>query len=145
MADTYITSTYVKGFIGTGLWDALAGVTGFSWTTQIESATATIQSGLRNSGYAASSTTDDEFVKSAVMGALWEQVSALPEKSIPLPENWDRNPLNIARVQILNGDADLTHSLTKRKAVGGWAWSEHRSGVTDSRTQRASRKQLEDW
>lgn len=145
MADAYITATYVKSFVGTGLYNALDGVTGFSWTQQIETATGLVQSALRNSGYETPSTTTDQTVMAATMGVVWQNASALPEKAIPLPEDWENNDLNIARQRILSGDETLTLSLDKVSAVGGWKWSENRTGIEDSRTQRSSRKELENW
>lgn len=144
MADTYITATYVKGALGTGLYNALDGVTGFSWTQLREGATASIQVAMRNSGYSPGTTTTNQYVMMATMGQLWEMASSLPEKNIPLPENWDTNPYNLARIAILNGDADLGDAITKIRAVGGWKFSDHSSAST-GRQQRSGRSDLEDW
>lgn len=142
MADQYIDQTYVRAFFGTSLETAITGITGVSLTQQIEAATGLIQSYLRNSGYGTPDTTTDQTVMLGTLGALVETLSSIPEVSLPLPENWAEHPARIAYVGILNGDAQVTHALDKSAAVGGWKASEHRTGITDSRTQYASRKNL---
>jgi len=69
MADAYITTAYVDAHIGIDLrqtWFPVA----TELVTLIEGATGFVQSYLRNSGYSTPSSTTDETVKMAVMGAL---------------------------------------------------------------------------
>lgn len=142
MADTYIDSTYVNGWLGTSTATALTSDTGASLTVILEACTSLIQSYLRNSGYATPSTTTDEVVKLATMGAVWESLCSRPEWGLKLPENWDRHPAKVAYVGIVNGDTTTTHSLTSRDAYGGWTFSDSSTTTTTGRVPRATRSQL---
>jgi hypothetical protein len=144
VADAYIDSTYAGSFLGGDLVTALDGLTGVVLTTQIEAATALIQSYMRNNGYSPVSTTDptavEETVKLAVMGALWQLLTSVPEGNVSLPENWEDHPARIAYVGILTGDANLTAALDKGAAVGGSQWTTHTSTTNP---QLATRDDLE--
>lgn len=142
MADSYIDTDYVKANLGTGVYNAIAAVTGQSFTQAIYSATALVQSYLRNSGYATPATTTDETVKLAVLGALWQMVASTPETNLSLPEAWEDHPARLALKGIVGGNVMLTHALTTSAAIGGWTFTERATGATDTRQQRASRSEL---
>lgn len=143
MADSYIDTDYIKANLGTGVYDAIAAVTGTSFTQRIYSATALVQSYLRNSGYATPATTTDETVKLAVLGALWQMACSTPETNLALPEAWEDHPARLALKGIVKGDVQIAgHALSIPDAVGGWGFTEHATGATDTRQQRASRKEL---
>lgn len=145
MADAYIDATYVKAHMGTGVHDAIAAVTGSSITQRIESATALVQSYLRNNGWATPTTTSDEMVKLAVLGAFWQMACSTPETNVSLPDEWETHPARVAYLGILSGDAQVTHSLTKASAVGGWTYSDYSTTTTSGRTQRTRRSELEGY
>lgn len=151
MADRYITSAYVSRFIGTAVVNALLGDSAQSSTnvlnTLIEAATASVQPAMRNSGYAVAADSDgtattDETVKLAVMGALWILIAGRSEYGIALPEQWSEHPANVARKQILNGDAQLSISKTARDAVGGVKFTDGSTNSTTGHPQRSSRTNL---
>src|SRR3990172_2929305 len=122
MADEYITTAYVDAHIGIGLrqtWFPVA----TELVTLIEGATGFVQSYLRNSGYSTPSSTTDETVKMAVMGALWQMAASRPATTVKIPEDWKEHPCRKAYVDILNGSVQLTHALNTRSAVGGVAFT----------------------
>lgn len=144
MADQYIDTTYIDAHLGTN-YRTGATVSGVNITTQIEAATALVQGYLTNSGYATPSTTSDENVKLATLGAFRVLLASVPEATVPLPDGWDDHPARIAYLGILSGELPVSHALTNISAVGGWKASEHRSTVTGAFTQRASRDELEGY
>lgn len=150
MADRYIDSTYIQSFLGSGYEAAAIAISGVVRNTVIEAATSVIQTALRNSGYSAPSTTDpttvEEFVKLAVLGCYREMLSSVPEGSIPLPEAWATNPAKIAYAAILSGDARLVATPSVSTAVGAWLFTlNDPDDENATRTQRASRSELEGW
>ena len=146
MADQYIDAAFVRNYLGTNVEGTIEAYTGVGLTQHIESATSLIQSYLRNNGYTTPTTTNDETVKGAVMGAVWQTFASVPEASLPLPENWADHPLRIAYVGILDGSATLdtsvTHTLDTAQAVGGWQASDHSRDTTEGRPQKSSRKNM---
>ena len=144
MPDQYLTSAFIRAHLGTGYESAVTSITGVSQTTLIESATAVIQTALRNSGYSPPATetaTDvEEYVKLATLGCYRELLASVPEGSIPLPENWAQHPAKLAYTAILSGDARLAATPAIDTAVGGWSFSDTSSD--GDRPQRASRDEL---
>jgi hypothetical protein len=130
VADRYISPEYAAAHIGGSLIDALSESSSSILSILIEAATASVQPAMRNSGYNVTSTgTDytlmtDETVKLAVVGALWISLSTRPEFSVKLPDGWAEHPANVARKQILNGDAPLTLAKSVVGAVGGVKFSD---------------------
>ncbi len=142
---SYIDSTFVDAYLGTAVRTALVSDSGANLTTLIEGATAIVQTALRNSGYSVPTTTTDDTVKLAVMGALWVTLSSRPEYQIALPENWKEHPCRAAYVGILNGDCPVTLSLTSRDAVGGFSFSDASTSSSTGRVAYASRSAMKGW
>lgn len=153
MADRYINASYVAKFLGTSVVNALVNdetedpddVLG----AMIEAATASVQSDMRNSGYTVAADTvgdgvlqSDPLVRSATMGALWELLVGRPGTTIALPEEWKSHPLNVARVDIRNGNAQLPLSVTARDAVGGVSFTDSDPDSVDGRPPRMSREEI---
>ena len=118
MADTYIDATYVKAAIGTGVHDAIANVTGSSITTRLEAATALIQGFMRANGYTPGTTTTDEVVKLATLGAFWQLAASTPETNLPLPDGWQDHPARQAYLGIKDGTIELAGAPSVRAAIG---------------------------
>lgn len=144
MADQYIDSTYVHAHMGSAVVTVLGAITGVSLTQLIESATARVQTALRNSGYSTPATTSDQTVKLVTFGVLREMLSDIPEANLPLPDDWANRAGNPARMlsEIVEGQIQLDgHTLTLASAVGGWQMSSHED-TSSGFPQRASRSQL---
>lgn len=143
MADQYIDATYVHGALGTAYVDAAVAVSGVSLTQLIETATARVQAAIRTNGYATPATTTDGTVKEATLGALIELLSNIPEAKIDLKEH----PAVATYADLLDPDGilEITHTITNIAAVGGAKFTESDPLITDSRPQRASRKNLQGY
>lgn len=144
MADAYIDQDYCYARFGETLTTGLSVKLGGVLSASIESSTASIQRALVARGYSAPATTEDEFVKLAVFGCLWEMLASMPKASVQLPKGWADNPYKRAYEDILSGDADLTgspsHSHTVSRGVGGWLFSD-RSATSDD-PQKTSKDEL---
>jgi len=133
-ANVYINATYAASFLGTTVVAALSVDSTISaanvFTQLAVSATASVIPALRNSGYEVPTDTvgdgvlmADETVRLAVMGAFWIFLAGRPEYSVSLPDGWGEHPANVARKQVLTGDANLSLARTTRDAVGGVKFS----------------------
>lgn len=146
MADRYIDEDYVKACIGGGYYDAVVALTSVSIGVLIDGATSLIQGFMRNSGYDPPSTEDpddvEELVKLATMGALRVRLASIPEKAIPLPENWNEHPEKVAYVGIESGAVKLAADPSQESAVGGMIFTDSTEGATGAITPRASRTKL---
>ena len=143
MADAYVDEEYVTRLLGANFTEAIQRIPGIDLVQIIASATAMMQSYLRNSGYAVPTpTTTDELVK---LGTLWPirmSLSMVPEASIPLPKDFDKLPEFIAFKGILSGDLPLGLSLSEIGAVGGFKFSNSDPSSSTGLPQRASRSNL---
>jgi hypothetical protein len=159
MANQYIDYSYVDHHLGPNVREALFRDSGgvymsASCKALISSATAIIETALRNSGYATPTATIsqataiaslNEYVKLATFGQFYELAAKRPEKRLRLPEDWATNPAKVASEAILSGDANLTLTLDTSAAVGGWQASENSDSVSSadgSRSPVFSRKNL---
>ena len=146
MADAYIDRTYVREHLGQGYEAAISTLDGVDIVTKIEAATALLQGAMRAAGYATAATTTDELVKLAVLEGVWAMLASTPEANVPLPENWESHPANIAYLGILAGTLQLSADPSKIAAKGGWKMSSHAADGSDtSYVQRASRSQLKGY
>lgn len=143
MADNYLTSSDYDAHLGADVRAAVeeaVGVDGLS--TLAQDATAFVQGSLRNSGYelpteATMQGVDaDRLVKLAVGAALRELVAGIPNISLPLPENWDKNVAKVALAGILSGDTQLGLPQRDIDAPGGWSMSTSTPGTKPQRTSR---------
>lgn len=140
MADQYIDEAYVNARLGTAYVNAVQAVTGIDLTELIETATSRVQSAIRKNGYATPSTTTDETVKEAVLGAVLEQLANVPEVKLELPNH----PALKVYQDLLSEDGTLqiTHAVSNIAAVGGMQFTESDPLVSDSLPQRSSRDNL---
>lgn len=146
MPDQYVTATEVKGFIGGDVYDAIDAYTDITPLTHIEAATASVQSAMRNSGYAAGSTTTDVTVKNAVIALTWWTMAKVPEANLSLPDDWENNHLWQAWIDIYTGKASLEATPDNTSAVGGNVFSETNTDVdSGARSQRTSRTELKGY
>lgn len=161
MANQYLDTTYVDAFLGSSVRAALFTPTGGSYSTAnfntlAQAATADIETALRNSGYTpptatvATASTVDAYVRLAAYGSFCELASVRPEKALKLPENWENNPAKVAYQRILDGDANLSDSLTltASEAIGGVTFSEQSTSISSndgSRPHIFSRKGMQDY
>lgn len=151
MADVYLTQTYVEAHLGKGYTRSALQLDGVEFTTLNESATGLVQAYMRNSGYTppgsieSDGTGVEEAVKLATLGAFTQLLTSIPEVSIPLPENWDVHPANVAYLGLLNGDMQLAATPSQAGAVGGMVFTSSDPDVDGSLPPRASRSQLEGY
>jgi hypothetical protein len=147
MADRYIDENYITERMGAGIVEAIQEIRGISLTSLIESATSTVQSFMRNSGYATPSTQDpteitEIAVKDAVCMAVWIAAAAIPEASLKLSDNYKEHPAYQAYSGIVTGNVPLSAQPSQSGAVGGMLFSTSTVGVSGSLTQRTSRENL---
>lgn len=161
MANQYLDTDYVDAFLGSSVRAALFTPAGGSYSsanfnTLAQAATADIETALRNSGYTpptatvSTASTVDGYVRLATYGSFCEMASVRPEKALKLPENWENNPAKLAYQRILDGDANLssTLTLTVSSAVGGVKFSEQSEDVSSndgSRQHIFSRKGMQGY
>lgn len=141
MADQYIDEAYVNARLGTAYINAVQAQTGIDLTGVIETATARVQSAIRKNGYATPSTTTDETVKEAVLGALVELVANIPEIKVDVSKD---HPSVQVYKDLLSEDGTLqiTHEQTLSAAVGGSKFTESDPAISTSKPQRSSRDNL---
>ncbi len=146
----YINETILATYMGQAVVDAIEAKAGVDLNTTIEQASDIIASYLRNSGYAPPDTTTpsdiaDKTIHAAVAAIVWEALASVPEVSIKLPDGWATHPCVLARDGILNGEAQLSMSVSTISAVGGAGFTNSDPTLSVSeggRPQRASRKEL---
>lgn len=145
MANQYIDASYVDAYLGSNVRAALftdrSGIYSESnFNILATSATAVIETALRNSGYTIPvGTVDDittvpEYVKMATMGVFIPMAYKRPEHRLQLPEDWDNDPCQLAYEAILTGAANLETEmvLSDNGAVGGAVFSEQSTSISSS-------------
>jgi len=159
VANQYLDTDYVDAFLGSSVRSALFTPTGGSYSTTnfntlAQTATAMVETALRNSGYTppiatvSTASTVDPYVRMATYGVFCELASTRPEKALKLPESWETNPAKMAYQAILSGDANLDLTLIVSSAIGGITFSEQSSDVSSndgSRPHIFSRKGMQDY
>lgn len=145
MADNYLIEADYDAHLGADVRAAVEdAVTVDGLTLLAQTATAFVQGSLRNSGYelpteATMQGVDaDLLVKLAVGAALRELVAAIPNISLPLPEDWSGNIAKVALVGILSGDTQLGLPQRIIDAPGGWTVSTSSPTTKPQRTSRCA-------
>lgn len=152
MADNYLTSDDYEALLGADVFAAVVGVIGADGLdTLAQQATGYLQGFMQNSGY--STLTLAEMVEAntpalgvirlATGAALRELVSALPDISQPLPDNWAQTVGKRALEGVLSGDMQLV-GLAQNigTSPGGWLMTSTTSSTGEQFKQRASRRNL---
>jgi hypothetical protein len=130
----YVTKAYVDRALGKGLVSGLTGAatsaTTHSVVTQlIQSASAMVESALRNAGYTPPGDSAPDMVKTATLGALVPLMYS--RKQAPIPDGYEL--FTDAFDSIRNGDIPVPGlSITAANAVGGSRWTDS-SDTTDGR------------
>lgn len=143
MADNYLSTDDIDAQLGADVRAAVeeaVGVGGLAALSQ--AATSFVQGSLRNSGYTLPTQVfmlgadADPLVKMAVLAALRELVAAIPNISLPLPEDWQQSIMKLALVGILSGDTQLGLPQATIDAPGGWSMTTSTPGTRPLRTSR---------
>ena len=152
MADRYIDEPYVYGAMGANVVRSQLSGAGISLTTIIEQSTGTVKGYLRANGYTPPTTQDpstitESMVKEATMACVRMKLCSMPERVLPLPENWDDHPeklaLNILRAKHDKGDAVLDLPQSTVGSPGGAAFTN--TTTNPERRARASSDQLKGY
>jgi len=154
VADRYLDEAYVYGAMGANVVRAQISGSGISLTTMIEQCTGTVKGFLRANGYTPPTTQDpatitESMVKEACMALVRQKLCSMPDKTLPLPEDWDDHPeklaLNILRSKHdrEKGDALLDLPQSPVGSIGGATFSNVR--VYPQYEARASAAKLRSW
>lgn len=132
---THIDKAYVENALGkrftAAAADTTTGATSSTVLTQlIQSASALVDSALRNAGYTPPTSTAPDFVKTATLGALIPLVYSRDQ--IPIPEGYQ---VYVDAYNVIRTGEMPVPGLTPnaRDAVGGVKFAEASTGVSGSR------------
>jgi hypothetical protein len=152
VADRYIDEAYVYAAMGANVVRSQLSGSGISLSTIIEQSTGTTKGFLRANGYTPPTTQDpasitESMVKEATMALVRMKLCSMPERTLPLPEDWNDHPeklaLNILRAKHEKGDAILDLPQSTVGSPGGATFTN--TTTAPQRQPRASSDQLKGY
>jgi hypothetical protein len=141
----YLTAEQVYGHLSETLTVAATSRLGVDIDTVIAAATAHVQQLVHSCGFSAPSTTDDPWLQSATLAALWELLANKPKAGVKLPDGWATDPgrMKLAALEDRSASLHLEAiglSCNTATSVGGSQWTDTSS--TSDNPARTSRDEL---